>query len=140
MMKKLRKILLIDDSTADNFIHKRVISKMNCCDEIIVTFDGQEGLDYLTTVVEGEFPKPELVFLDINMPGMTGWDFLERYNQLPDTQKAGIVVCMLTTSESEEDRTKAKQFDILSGFYHKPLTEEKMQLLLEEFDNYNNSK
>lgn len=131
MKKKLQTILLIDDSKADNFINSRIITKADVTHTIKVTYGAREALDYLSQPVDGTFPNPEIIFLDINMPDMTGWDFLEEYQQLDEDQKAGVVVCMLTTSYAEEDRQKALSYNILSDFSNKPLSVEKLMTIVQ---------
>jgi CheY-like chemotaxis protein len=132
-MKKLDKVLLIDDSKADNFIHKRVIKKADITDNIIVKYSGQSALEYLTTKEDGHYPTPELVFLDINMPGMDGWEFLEEYEKLKEEQRAGIIVCMLTTSIAEKDQQRANNYAKISSYRHKPLTDQMLFEILETF-------
>lgn len=134
MRQKLDKVLLIDDSDADNFIHQRVIKKADITNNVIVKKSGQEALDYLSTLLENElYPMPNLVFLDINMPGMNGWEFLEQYEKLPLNQKAEIIVCMLTTSISETDKKKAETLPQIKSYQHKPLTQDSLMEVLETF-------
>lgn len=134
MKQKLDKVLLIDDSDADNFIHQRVIKKADITNNIIVKKSGQEALDYLSTLVdETLYPVPNLVFLDINMPGMNGWEFLEHYEKLPLNQKAEIIVCMLTTSISETDKKKAETLPHIKSYKHKPLTQETLMEVVRTF-------
>lgn len=113
--------MLIDDSEADNFIHKRIIEKSGIAKEIVVIFRATEALTYLKNET-----RPELIFLDINMPGMDGWEFLQEYEQLAEIHKAELVICMLTTSQSAIDREKAKQYGMIEHFMSKPLTKEKL--------------
>jgi CheY-like chemotaxis protein len=134
MKQKLDKVLLIDDSDADNFIHQRVIKKADITHHIIVKKSGQEALDYLSTLVdETLYPVPNLVFLDINMPGMNGWEFLEHYEKLPLNQKAEIIVCMLTTSISETDKKKAETLPQIKSYQHKPLTQDSLMEVVQMF-------
>ncbi len=77
-MNKLKRVLLIDDCKATNYIHRLVIEKYGCAEAVVEVNNGREALEYLTTEVDGSYPKPELVFLDINMPVMNGWQFLEK--------------------------------------------------------------
>lgn len=134
MLQRLKKILLIDDSESDNFIHKKRIEKADVCDEVIIKYSGLEGLQYLSTPNEaGKFPKPELVFLDINMPGMNGWEFLAEYQKLEEDMKANVVISMLTTSVSEQDRDMAKQWSSIRSFENKPLTEDKLLAIIDRF-------
>lgn len=132
MRSKLNKILLIDDSEADNFIASRVIRKAGVTEKVIVKYGGLPALDYLTTTVNGVYPNPELIFLDINMPGMNGWEFLEQYKSLPADQRMGIVVCMLTTSFAERDRQMAARFEVVQSYSHKPLTKKRLMEIVGE--------
>jgi len=137
MKKKIRNILLIDDSQADNFISSRIINKAAVAETITTTYGAREALDYLTKSINGQFPKPEIIFLDINMPDMSGWDFLEEYKLLDEAQKAGVVVCMLTTSKANNDRTKAAEYEEITEYSSKPLTVEKLMSITEEhFPDY----
>lgn len=137
MKRKLHNILLVDDNVADNYLHKRVIGLADVIQKITVTSGAREALNYLSEQMDEKYPKPEIIFLDINMPGMTGWDFLEEYAQLDDEMKAGVIVCMLTTSNAERDKEKATQYHELSDFSTKPLTEEKLMTIIKyHFPDY----
>lgn len=129
-MTPLNEILLIDDSESDNFIHSRVIKKAKVTENITIKYSGEEGLEYLKTRINNDYPRPNLIFLDINMPGMDGFEFLEHYEQIDDEQKADVVIAMLTTSTSPIDRKKAAKFKQLQHFDNKPLTEEGLMNVL----------
>lgn len=124
MKKKLNCILLIDDDDSTNFIHKRLIKKTGYTEIVKAVESAEAGIDFLKHKVNGEYPCPELIFLDINMPGMSGWDFLEEYDKLEDIQKGRIVVVMLTTSLNPDDEEKSKKIPTIKGFMNKPLTKE----------------
>lgn len=121
MKKKLNCILLIDDSAPDNRYHQIVIEAMNITNKIQVAINGQEALDFLKETSQN---PPDLIFLDINMPKMNGWEFLEAYKDLEEKQKAKITIVMLTTSLNPEDKKRAEGIDDVDGFINKPLTEE----------------
>ncbi|QNJ97357.1 response regulator [Constantimarinum furrinae] len=131
-MNRLGKILLIDDSESDNFVHKRLLEKENVAEEIVIKYSGEAALEYLSTLVKAAYPKPDLIFLDINMPGMNGWEFLDHYRDLGIEKKGGIVITMLTTSSSEEDRIKASQNPMINRFENKPLNRERLYDILEK--------
>src|ERR1700741_4670028 len=95
MKKKLECILLVDDDHEDNFFHKLVIERMDITKKIEVAKNGIEALEYLKA---DHHVIPELIFLDINMPKMNGWEFLEEYQHLSPERKARITIMMLTTS------------------------------------------
>jgi CheY-like chemotaxis protein len=142
MKKKLNCLLLIDDDTATNYLNSKIVKQVDCADYIKVATSGQQALDYLsnsgTYAVNGDvYPRPDLIFLDLNMPAMNGWEFLERYRQLPDTQKGRIIMVMLTTSLNPEDQTKAHKTSEIKGFMNKPLTREMLVSILENsFPDY----
>lgn len=125
--------MLVDDNTDDNFFHEWEIK--NGCPSVTVVAKqgGMEALDYLKSKKAHQGLHPDLIFLDINMPGMNGWEFLEEYNKLDEQFKSLAVVIMLTTSENPDDRAKAKAMDIAAEFKTKPLTQE---MLKEVVDNY----
>jgi CheY-like chemotaxis protein len=119
---KLRRVLLVDDYEADNFLHRMLLEATNCCEEIHVAWNGQEAIDFLTTRRDGEYPRPELICLDINMPIMNGWEFLDAYEGLPEEQRGGIVLMMITTTENPEDEARARNRDTVAEYARKPLT------------------
>lgn len=130
----MNKIMLVDDSDADNFIHTRVLKKADVAHNIIVKNSGQAALDYLSTLGDnGTFPAPELIFLDINMPGMNGWEFLVHYEKMLQEHKGEIVVCMLTTSTSTSDIKKADEVPVIEVFLHKPLTEAMVNSIITQY-------
>ncbi len=129
-------IMLIDDDKNDNFFHEREIKKANFESNIIVEESGTEALDYLNSMIKKNNLKPILIFLDINMPGMNGWEFLDEYSRLDTDIRSGIVVVMLTTSDSPETKAKAMSWDSVSGFVTKPLTRDTMESLYNKYIKY----
>lgn len=134
MKKKLNCILLVDDNPDDNYFHQIVLKKMNIVERIDVVVNGIEALAYLKR--ENQVP-PELIFLDINMPRMNGWEFLEQYKHLDAKQKARVLIMILSTSSNPDDLKRAKEIEEVTGFETKPLTEEMMtRILNQHFQNY----
>lgn len=133
-MTVLKEILLVDDNAGDNFWNKRIIKRSGLDVSVTVAFDGKEALDYLTTPDEqGNYPMPGLIFLDINMPRMNGWEFLEAYDQFKEAPKRSVTVMMLTTSSNPDDVVRAKKHHLLDHFMNKPLDDERFKELISEF-------
>ncbi|MES1198049.1 MAG: response regulator [Chitinophagaceae bacterium] len=131
MKKKLNCILLIDDDEPTNYISKFLIEEADCTEHIHIVQTGQSALDYLTN--DNIAVRPDLIFLDINMPAMNGWEFLDKYNKLEQKHKEGIVIVMLTTSLNPDDEIKASEMPCIAGFENKPLTSEKLDRVLKEY-------
>lgn len=134
MKMKLNSVLLIDDNAATNLVHRKVLTKLGCAENIFVCKSGEEALNFLTSLSnsEAEDKQPQLVFLDINMPGMSGWDFMKEYERLPQETKGDVVIMMLTTSLNPDDKDRADQFHSISGFLNKPLSTSKLEQVLQQ--------
>jgi CheY-like chemotaxis protein len=128
-MKKLNSILLVEDDEATNFINQMVIKKLDCANHVQVAWNGSDALDYLKQSSQ----SPELILLDINMPGLNGWEFLEEYSKLKEEEKANIIVVMLTTSLNPDDKKRADNNPAIAGFRSKPLTPALMQEILSQY-------
>lgn len=128
----LNHILLIDDDKITNFLNQRIISNMQIEVDIHIKENAIDALAFINSSSDNSL-KPDLIFLDINMPGMSGWDFLEEYKLLADRKKAKIIVIMLTTSLNIDDEKRAEKYDDVKIFMKKPLTREKLE---ETISNY----
>ena len=133
-MGKTGRILLVDDDEITNFYNQKIIEKSGYDFDVQVATNVEQALDYLeskNSFTGNDYLKPFIIFLDINMPGLTGWDFMERYVDLPKALKAKTVIVMLTTSLNPDDRNKADTFDEINDFFAKPLTVGKLKTLVE---------
>jgi CheY-like chemotaxis protein len=133
MNVNLNCILVVDDDEPTNFFTEMILQESGCVKHIKLVQSAQEALEYLIKSEEPGvdpelYPSPDLIFLDINMPAMNGWEFLEEYKKLSIADK--IIVIMLTTSLFPEDQSKANEMPEISGFEHKPMTPEKLKDIL----------
>ena len=131
--KKLNCILLIDDDYATNLYHRMVIQDANCTHKVIVKSSAIEALEYFKSPFDENNPRPNLVFLDINMPKMTGWEFLEEYKKLSTEQQAENIIVMLSTSSHPEDLRRAEENPLVKEYRGKPLTEEILNELVAKY-------
>lgn len=130
MRKKLSSILLVEDDEVTNFISQMVIKKLDCAEQVHIAWNGADALDYLKNP---GYSKPELILLDINMPGLNGWEFLEEYTKLKEEEKGQVVVVMLTTSLNPDDKRRADNNPSIAGFRNKPLTPALMEEILTQY-------
>ena len=128
--------MLIDDDDATNFIHETIIKMADVDTHIEVCNNARKALDYLSCkgdyAANTSYPQPGIIFLDINMPGLSGWDFLKEYDNLPEEQKAKVVVSMLTTSLNPDDQKKGNSDPNVERFLIKPLTVEKLMGIVDD--------
>jgi CheY-like chemotaxis protein len=130
MKRKLNCIMLIDDNRHDNFFHERVIRKSDVTRQVIVHKKASDAINHLMAHKADSSEYPELIFLDINMPGMNGWEFLEEFKKMEQEKQVPIIV-MLTTSSNPDDLQKAKIAGSVVDFKSKPLTKEVLQEIIE---------
>jgi CheY-like chemotaxis protein len=131
MKQKLKTILLIDDDSATNFINAHLLKMLGYAENIVVRENGREALDYLREESE-EGNKPDLIFLDINMPCMNGWEFLEEYKKLDHKTADSVIIVMLTTSPLLDDQLKATAMAEIAEFRNKPLNKAMLQSVLKK--------
>ncbi len=137
-MKTVNCILLVDDNEHDNFFHSIVIKEAGAARQIKTAISGFKALEYLEDTKKDpeQYPVPDLIFLDINMPGINGFEFLEKARELKliDENKSFVVV-MLTSSMNPNDENNAKKnfANEIKEFRNKPLTAEMLEEITEHF-------
>lgn len=135
MKNKINCVLLVDDDEPTNFLNQMIFESLDVVNQVRVAENGSKALEYLKKASTGDenYPVPNMIFLDINMPAMNGWEFLEYYAAMDADNKADVVVVMLTTSLNPDDRSKAESNPDVTGFESKPLTAEKLEMLLQKY-------
>jgi CheY-like chemotaxis protein len=123
----LQKIICIDDDPIALLLSNLVISKSSFASEIVTLNNGEEALNYLsqTEIIEqNNMNESLIVFLDLNMPIMDGWEFLEKFENELYPSYQNIKIILLSSSIDPNDIEKANDFPMVLDFKSKPLTKE----------------
>lgn len=134
--KNLNTILLVDDDAIVNFLNKMIIEDLNLNAEVITVVNGKMALDYITS--SGDFehennPEPDLILLDLNMPLMNGWEFLEEYAKLKESKKEKHNIFILSSSINPKDTAKADLNNDVLDYLGKPLSAEVLKNIIDKF-------
>lgn len=134
-MKKIKKVLVIDDDQINNIIFEKLSAIVDFADEIATCTSAVDGLDYLQNIQKNNEAPPNLLFLDIRMPIVNGWEFLERFQHIRHPYFKDTIINMLTSSSDKSDINKAKTFniDIVSNYFVKPLSVEVLSDIKEKY-------
>jgi len=129
-MKKVDLACIIDDDPIYIFATKKVMQMTDFCNDILVYNNGKEALDNLKDIVSSGENVPDIILLDVNMPVMDGWQFLDEFVQIPANKK--ICIYMVTSSIDPDDINKAKTYDSLKNYIVKPITTQVLQNILSD--------
>ncbi|KEQ28988.1 response regulator [Pedobacter antarcticus 4BY] len=122
-------LLVIDDDDINIFIIKKIVEKTGYDAKMVAKTNGQLAIDYLKDLQQNDISFPDLILIDINMPVLNGWEFLEVYEKLGILQDSDMY--MLSSSVYENDIEKAKTYKTVKGFISKPLSIERLIELFE---------
>jgi CheY-like chemotaxis protein len=124
----INKILLVDDDATANYLSKELLESLNAAKEIEIAENCLRALELIRKA-----DCADVIFLDIKMPGIDGFDFLERLKSIALTKKVKVI--MLTSSLRPEDKLRAFSFKSVIEYLEKPLTPEKVQMIATTFLN-----
>jgi len=116
--------LLIDDNYIDNFVTRKILEGSNFAEKIIVVRSAAEAITALATCTVA----PDVIFLDVRMPLMSGFEFLEEYDKI-DIRKQDIKIFMLSSSLDPVDLKKSSDNKYITQFIYKPLTQKALEEL-----------
>ncbi|EJL67025.1 response regulator [Flavobacterium sp. CF136] len=133
----MEQILCIDDDPITLMLSRKVIEKSSFSDEIITAQNGEEALLYFNTLKYSKakiVKKPQLIFLDLNMPVMGGWEFLDYFTSPAYDEFNSVNVIVLSSTINPEDLLKAKKYPIIKDFLSKPITKAMLEYLKNKMD------
>ncbi|MEJ8755577.1 response regulator [Pontibacter sp. H259] len=129
-MNKLNQVLIVDDDEVNNVFCKIVIEHMGISGDVHYCMSGPEALAYLKECISTGMPIPELILLDINMPFMDGFEFLNTYHALGYDRNLHTKISMLSSSDVEKDVKAALKYNSVIDYVTKPLSEAALNRLV----------
>jgi two-component system, chemotaxis family, chemotaxis protein CheY len=129
----MKKIAVIDDDTIFQMVIDRLISKNKLPGTVVPLENCFAALDYLHKNIELPDELPDIILLDINLPRLDGWDFLTEFEKLKARIKKEIVIYMLSSSINDEDRLRAESNSLIMAYIIKPISLEKLQMVINGF-------
>lgn len=135
-MEKIKQVMVIDDDPINNIIFQKLSEFTDFAEEIITFLSAVDSLDYLQKLEEEQTPPPNIIFLDIRMPIVNGWEFLERLSQLNQNHYFDdTAIYMLTSSSEQSDINKAKNYRLVTDYIVKPLLTENLEAIKEKMQS-----
>ncbi|PXA03940.1 response regulator [Coraliomargarita sinensis] len=122
MSKPIDTACIIDDDETYVFITKRMILAKKLCDQVVIYSNGKVAIDGFRKLLSENGDLPEVILLDINMPVMDGWSFLEKFRELDIPRK--ITIYMVSSSVDEADMKRAKEYSEVTNYVVKPVKTE----------------
>ena len=123
-------ICIIDDDEVYQFTVTKNIQSQQLAKKILVFSDGEEALNFLCANIGDNNAVPDVIFLDINMPIMVGWQFLEEYIRLKPRIGKKVTLYMVSSSVDPADTQRAKQIEEVSDYIIKPITPDQLKVIV----------
>ncbi|RAJ06867.1 CheY-like chemotaxis protein [Chitinophaga skermanii] len=123
-MKPLNTIFIVDDDPIHQQITEIMLNRLNVACHVAKYSDAQEVLDHFKANLHNESALPDIILLDLNMPIMDGWEFLEAFTHIRPLLNKLVKIYVLTSSIDEKDKERVDVYDYVNGYLTKPLTNE----------------
>ncbi|WP_176956230.1 response regulator [Catalinimonas alkaloidigena] len=129
----MQRIMIVDDDHIHHFVYEEMIADTQVAQEVLTFAQASKALDFLGDACHDADQLPDLILLDLNMPHISGWDFLEAYQKIrPDFAK-DVVLMILSSSVYQKDIDRAHAYEDVADFVMTPLTEDKLRTIRDQF-------
>jgi CheY-like chemotaxis protein len=131
-MKKIDIAFIVDDDQIYVFGLKKLLAINNLCKNILVFENGEKALNYITPIMSNGDELPDIILLDLNMPVMDGWEFLDEFTKIKPKLNKKIEIYMVSSSINPADMEKAKQYEELTDYLIKPISIDELSKVFNE--------
>jgi CheY-like chemotaxis protein len=126
----MRKLVFIDDDPVDHFLMKHILHGRNYFDTTTYTMYGSLVLDYIEEHKSEPEKLPDMIFVDLNMPSFSGWDFLKRMEQMYNEISKDIPVFVISSSVRPDDKATSSKYSFVQEFISKPVSHEEIERIV----------
>ena len=131
--KKIEKVCIIDDDPIFIYGTKRIMAEIDFCEAVVVYENGQDAIDGLNEITANSEEFPSIIFLDLNMPIMNGWEFLEDFVKIPNHNRDNVIIYIISSSVDPRDLERIKNYTVVNNYILKPITPEDLRSVLQNF-------
>jgi CheY-like chemotaxis protein len=124
-----KNVLLVDDDHIFNFLNEKIIARIGFANEIHTASNGQEAINIISRLSQNSSTVPEIIFLDLNMPVMDGFEFIETFNTMDLPEQERMVIIVVSSSADPRDIERVQSMGV-KYYISKPVTEESIRLVL----------
>ncbi|MBX6379622.1 MAG: response regulator [Thermoflavifilum aggregans] len=121
---KYHLIMIVDDNYIDRYVAESCLKKLQVCEQVVSLESGQEALQYLQSHESSPESVPDIILLDIRMPGMDGFEFLDAFSKLPASIREHCEIVMLSSTIDPYDLDRIRQHEIVKRFISKPFSKD----------------
>lgn len=133
---KIKTCCIIDDDPIFIYGTKRIMKEVDFCEDIIVYNNGQEALEWFAKISKLGQKVPEVIFLDLNMPIMNGWELLDELTQLPSNNLEKTLIYIISSSVDPRDLERVKNYSLVDNYILKPITPNDLESVLKSIPQH----
>jgi len=129
-MRKVKNCCIIDDDPIFIYGTKRIMKEIEFSEKLTIYNNGEDALNGLKESFKLTKYLPEIIFLDLNMPIMNGWEFLDQFSEFPDHNNAKTIIYIISSSVDPRDLERVKNYKLVNNYILKPITPNDLEFVL----------